>query len=241
MFFDLVVQIHNMQNVHQLTFVFMETFYLYIKDRIRIYFNTIVLQNVFCKTYFILVFDIHEFLLCFLIICINFQFGKLFKVCNPFISDMIGDPVCQKRVCMKQETSLCNTVCLIVEFLRIHFVEISQFLFLQDICMESCNTVHRVTACDCQMGHLNLSIIDDRHLADFFLISRIFCRDFSNKSAVDFFNNLIYTRKQFGKQFNRPFFQSFCHNCMVCICTGMGSDFPCFFPCHVFLIQKNTH
>src|SRR5699024_12739808 len=38
-----------------------------------------------------------------------------------------------------------------------------------------------------------------------------------NKSPVDLFNDLVNTRKQFREQLNRPFFQSFCHNGMVCI------------------------
>ena len=74
MLFDLVIQIHYMQNVHQLTFVLMQTFYLYIKDRARIYFDTIVLLDVFCQTQFVLIFNLHEFLLCFQIIYIYSKF-----------------------------------------------------------------------------------------------------------------------------------------------------------------------
>ena len=32
MLFDLVIQIHYMQDIKQLTFVFVQTFYLYIED-----------------------------------------------------------------------------------------------------------------------------------------------------------------------------------------------------------------
>ena len=108
---------------------------------------------------------------------------------------MIGDPVSQQRVRMHQETSLCNTVCLVIEFLRIHLVEIFQLLFFQDLGMQSCNTVYRITAGDCQVGHLHLSVIDDSHLPDLFLISRIFVLDLQDKSAVDLFDDLVYTRK----------------------------------------------
>ena len=74
MLFDLVVQIHHMQNVHQLTFVLMQTFYLYIKDGTRIYFNAVVFLDVFCQTQLVLIFDLHEFLLCFWIIYIDSKF-----------------------------------------------------------------------------------------------------------------------------------------------------------------------
>ena len=124
MIFDLIVQIHNVQDVQQLTFVLMKSLNLYIEDRTRIYIDTVVLSDVFCQTQFVLVFDVHELLLCFFIIHINFQFGDLSQICNPFITDMLGYQVCQQRVCMKQETSLCDTVCLVVEFLRHHLIEV---------------------------------------------------------------------------------------------------------------------
>ena len=124
MFFNLIVQVHNVKDVHKLAFVLMKSLNLYVKDGVRIYFDSVVLQNVLSKTYFVTVFDVHEFLLCLLVICINFQFCKFWKVGNPAITNMLCNPVCQKWVSVKQETSLGNTVGLIVEFFRIHFIEI---------------------------------------------------------------------------------------------------------------------
>ena len=89
-----------MQNVEQLTFVFMQTFYLHIKDRTWIYFDTIMLFDIFCKTQFILVFDIYELLLCFLISCINRQLFNMGKICDPVISDMLTYPVCKQWITM---------------------------------------------------------------------------------------------------------------------------------------------
>ena len=39
--------------------------------------------------------------------------------------------------------------------------------------MKLCNTVDRIAAYDSQTSHMNLSVIDDCHLADFFLITRV--------------------------------------------------------------------
>ena len=61
MLFDLIIQIHYMQDIQQLTFVFVQTFYLYIEDRSWIYFYTVVLFDVSCKTLFVLELDRHEF------------------------------------------------------------------------------------------------------------------------------------------------------------------------------------
>ena len=42
---------------------------------------------------------------------------------------------------MKEEPSLGNTVCFIIEFIGHHFIEILQLLFLQDFRMKPCNAV----------------------------------------------------------------------------------------------------
>ena len=57
-----------MKDVHQLPLILMETFYLYIEDGIWIYIDAVVLLDVFGQAYLVLVLDLLEFLLCFLII-----------------------------------------------------------------------------------------------------------------------------------------------------------------------------
>ena len=241
MFLNLVIQIDYMQDVQKLTFVLMKSLNLYIEDRTWIYLYSVVLQDIFCQTNFVLVFDVHEFLLCFFIININFQFADLRQICDPFRSDMICYPVCKKLVSVKQETSLCDTVCLVVEFLRHHFIEIFQFLFLKDFCMKFCNTVYRVTCNDCKMSHFYLSIIEDCHLLDLVIISRIFSLNVKNETAIDLFDDLVYTWKQSGEQLNRPFLKSLCHDCMVCVSNTFSCYRPCIIPSKSFFVHKDTH
>ena len=63
----------------------------------------------------------------------------------------------------------------------------------QDLRMQSCHTVDRITCRDSQMGHLHLPVINDRHLADLLLVARIFALDLDNESAVDLLHNLVDT------------------------------------------------
>ena len=58
MLFNLIVQIHHMQNVQKLALVLMETFYLHIKNGTGIYLNAVMLADILCQTQFILVFNI---------------------------------------------------------------------------------------------------------------------------------------------------------------------------------------
>ena len=59
--------------------------------------------------------------------------------------------------------------------------------------VQSRNTVHGIACRDRQMSHLHLSIINDRHLADLLLITRIFALDLDDESAVDLLHDLVDT------------------------------------------------
>ena len=109
---------------------------------------------------------------------------------------------------MSKETSLCDTVCFVVELLRHHLIEILQLLILEDLGMKACNTVYRVACNDRKVSHLNLSVIDDCHLFDFLIVSRISVLYFNDETTVDLFDDLVYTRKQSGEQLDRPFLKS---------------------------------
>ena len=158
MFFDLVVQIHNMQNIKKLTFVLMETFYLNVKDRARINFNSIMLFNIFCKTYFVLVFNLHKLTSGLFVVRKRSELFNLRQICDPSISDLICNPVCQKRVSVCEESSLCDAVCLVTKFFRHHLIEITELLCFQDICMQLRNAVYRKSRDNSHICHANLTV-----------------------------------------------------------------------------------
>ena len=83
-----------MQNIHQLSLVLMQTLYLYIKDRARIYIDTVVLLDISSQTQLVLILDIHELMLSLLIICINLQLFQARQVCYPLLAYMLGYPIC---------------------------------------------------------------------------------------------------------------------------------------------------
>ena len=61
--------------------------------------------------------------------------------------------------------------------------------------MKTGNTVYGITSCDCKVSHSYLSIIEDCHLADLLLISRIFVLDFNYEAAVNLFYDLVNSWK----------------------------------------------
>ena len=232
---------HHMHDVHELTFVLMQSLYLAVKDRPRIHINAVVLFDIFCKTNLVLIFDVHELLLTFLVIHIHAQLADVGEVCDPVVADLAGHPFCQQRIAVQQKTSLGDTVGLVVELLRHHLIEIFQLTFLKNFCVETGHAVDGKAAGDGKVSHAHLSVIEDRHFSDFLLISRIFCLDLHDKTTVDLFHDLVYTRKQTGEQLNRPFLQGFRHDGMVGVRAGLCGHIPGFFPGQAFLIHQDTH
>lgn len=106
---------------------------------------------------------------------------------------------------MHQESSLCDSVCLVIKFLRHHFVEVSKLLIFQDLCMQSCHTIDRKTGNNGKMSHSHLPIVEDRHLADFLLIARVSFSYLNKEAAVDLLDDLVNTGKQSGEKVDGPF------------------------------------
>ena len=232
---------HNVHDVHELTFVLMKSLYLTVKDGTRVHIDAVVFFDIFCKANLVLIFDVHKLLLTLLIVHINAQFADMGEICDPVVADLVGYPGSQQRVSVKQESSLSDTVGLVVELLRHHLIEIFQFAFLEDIGMQACHAVDGKASGDGKMSHAHLSVIEDCHLAYLFLVARIFGLNLHNETAVNLLHDLIYTRKQSGEQLDRPFLKSLCHDGVVGVRTGLCGHIPRLFPCEVLLIHENTH
>ena len=82
------------------------------------------------KTNLILVLDIHELLLRLQIIRIYGQLLHMRQIHNPVVSDLIRYPCGEQRIAVQKETSLRNSVRLIIELLRPELIEILQLLML---------------------------------------------------------------------------------------------------------------
>ena len=113
-----------MEDVHQLALIFVKPLDLHVENGARVHVNTVVLFDVPGEAQLVLVLDVHELKLALLILCKELQLLDMGKVGNPFITYLGSDPVRQKGVAVKQEPSLGYAVCLVVELLRHHLIEV---------------------------------------------------------------------------------------------------------------------
>ena len=127
---ELIVDVHDVQDIQQLTFILMQALDLHIENGPGVHGNTVVLLNVFGKAHLVTVLDLHELTLCFYVVRVHLELGKVRKIRDPVISDMIGNPAGKKRIRVQKEASLRNAVGLVIELLREHFVEVVQLLVL---------------------------------------------------------------------------------------------------------------
>ena len=94
---------------------------------------------------------------------------------------------------MHQETSLGNSIGLIIELLRHQLIEIFQLLILQNLRMQPCHTIDRISRHNRKMRHLHLTVPQDRHLLDLILIPGIGLADLLHESPVNLLNDLVNT------------------------------------------------
>ena len=173
-----------MQDVEELSLVLVETFYLHVENGARVNIDPVVLFDIFRKADFVLVFDLHELASRRLVLYVRFQLRDLGQVRDPAVADLICDPVCEKRVAVCKETSLGDSVCLVVELLRHHLIEVSELLRLQDVRVEPCHAVYGEACDDRHIRHAHLAVHKDRHLLHLVLIARIHLADFDEEPAV---------------------------------------------------------
>ena len=185
-----------------------------------------MLKDISRKSLLVLELDIHELFLSLLIVRKVFQLGHLRKIDDPLVSDLLGDPFRQKRICMHKESSLSNTVGLVIELLGHHLIEILEFSLLKDLGMELGNTVYGMAAHDRKMSHLDLIVIENGHASYLGLnvdsrLVGVLTHDLIDKPSVYLINYLIDSRKKSLEQVNRPFLQRFRHYRMVCIAASL--------------------
>ena len=234
-----------MQDVEELSLVLMQSFDLYVENRAGIHFHAVVLEDVLGQTDFVLVLDVHELLLGLRVVHIDLKFLHVGQVGDPLVTDLIGHPLGEIRVRVKEESSLRDAVRLVVELLGEHLIEVPEFLGHQDRCVELCHAVDGEARHDREVRHTDLSVVDDAHLVD--LVADIHTGvviaavDLRFEPAVDLLHDGVDPGKESLEQLNGPFLERFRHDGVVRICAGLSDDFPCFRPCQRVLVHEDAH
>ena len=145
---QLVVQVHHFIHIKQLPLICMDSLHLDVEYRIRIYIDTVLLLDVCSQPALVFIFDLLHLLQEVFIIPVFQQFFQLVSVSLPFLADVIRDQLSQLRISFDKESSVADTVGLVVELFRSQLIEFLEYIFLQDIAVDSCNTIYRMASDD---------------------------------------------------------------------------------------------
>ena len=139
---DLKILVDDIKSIHLLSLVLVKSLYLNIKDRFRVNLYTFMLLKVSCKFFFLAHLKSLELIKNFLVIDVVKELFKLISILLESITDCLRKEISKWMVAGKEPSTEGDSVCLIVEFLRIELVEIVKFALLEDICVDSCNTIY---------------------------------------------------------------------------------------------------
>jgi len=227
---DIHVFVNSVQGVHLLAFVLMKTFYLYIDDGIFIQRDILCLIQELFEIQFAVVFDLLKFCKNLLVVFVFKQFFQLVGIFFESRSDQALNILCQFTVAVQQPAAESDSVCLVVEFLRINIIERFQLGVFQDLGVQCCNAVNRKSVVDIHVCHVDaLILVDDRYFLIFVFLLCLCVQLVDNRHQVR--NNLL-------EVIDRPFFQCLCQNGVVGVSTGLAYNIDGFLHGKASLLQQ---
>ena len=237
-----MILIHDVENIHQLPLVGMNTLHLNIKDGIRVKFDKIMFQNILCQSFLAQMFDFAQLREERLVVYIVVQKVQLFRIAVPAAAaQRLIDEAGQFRIRAHQPAAMRDAVGLVVEHLRIVFVEIMQRRCLQNIGMNLGHAVDAVTADNGQACHMHHAIFEDGHGLYLGIVVRIAVAHIFEMTAVDFLDNHVDARQKFLEHIHRPGFECLRHDGMVGVGDGILGDSPSFAPFQTVFINQDAH
>ena len=117
---------------------------------------------------------------------------------------------------MEKPSSECDTICLVVELLRINLVEVVQLRILEDLCVKVCNTVYTVAIVYINVCHVHsLILVDDIYALILVSVTNLLIQFLDDRNKL--WNNLLKVSK-------RPLLKSLCKDSMVGVCAHLCHD-----------------
>ena len=209
---DLQILVNDIQGVQLLTFVFVKTLALNIKNRIYINFYSLGGEKISGKLPLILLFNRKKRFQRLFILCIAKKPGKLCRILMPSGTDPAVQVFTETMVAVHEPAAEGDTVGLVVEFLRIDLIELVQFILFQYLRVQIGYAVDAVAVMNIHVGHMHqIFVINNsyRRIAVFLLHHSIQLPDNGHKLG----NHL-------PEIIHGPFFQRLRQNGMIGISAG---------------------
>ncbi|MNU86913.1 hypothetical protein D3C71_766870 [compost metagenome] len=112
-----------MKHIKKLSLVPVQTFDLNVKDRVRIDADSILLLDIRSQLQLVLLLNVINMVLEPFVLTKLKEIDQLARLRNPSAANRFGDQSSKSRIGMHQPAAMRNSVRLVVEALRIQFIE----------------------------------------------------------------------------------------------------------------------
>ena len=241
---QLDVQVNGMQDVQELTLVFVDTLDLHVEERVHVDIHALRCLEVLGEAFLVLLLDSHEFLLELGVLRKLFELLEFIEILDPAFADLGGDEFRHSRVCLADPATRRHAVRLVVELFGPQFVEVLEERRLQEVGVERGHAVHGERTHDGEVGHadhLAAAFLDEAHAGEAVVVAGPLHADHAEEASVDFVNDLEVTRQELFEEADRPLLEGFRHQGVVRVGERLGDNFPGFVPFQVLDVEEDAH
>ena len=236
-----VIEHQNMQRVQQLTLILMKALGLNIEHEIRIDRHILTVQQHLGKPFLVLMLHSRKLLAEGGIIRKRLQFAEPLRLPNPAVSDRLVNQVCQARIAVHQPAAVRNAVGNGRKLFRHYQRVIMEGFLLEDLAVQLADAVHGIAHGNQHIGHMHIVIAHHRHVGNAVPVAGEAVPQAFAQPPVDLLNNLIDSGQKAFYHANRPFFQRFRHDRVICIRNRVLGNAAGFIPAQSFLIHQQAH
>ena len=142
----------------------MKSFYLNVKDRVSVENNAVLILYILCKTLLVVKLDLCKSVKNVLVVLEYSKLRKLSGILEEAVAYLLAKKICQTLVRLIKPSSVCDTVCNVLELCWCVKVLVLECFFFDDLRVYLCNAVYAVASVYAKCSHFHLVVLNDRHM-----------------------------------------------------------------------------
>ena len=142
----------------------MKSFYLNVKDRVSVENNAILILYILCKTLLVVKLDLCKSVKNVLVVLEYSKLRKLSGILEEAVAYLLAKKICQTLVRLIKPSSVCDTVCNVLELCWCVKILVLECFLLDDLRVYLCNAVYAVASVYTKCSHFHLVVLNDRHM-----------------------------------------------------------------------------
>ena len=142
----------------------MKSFYLNVKDRVSVENNAVLILYILCKTLLVVKLDLCKSVKNVLVVLEYSKLRKLSSILEEAVAYLLAKKICQTLVRLIKPSSVCDTVCNVLELCWCVKILVLECFLLDDLRVYLCNAVYAVASVYAKCSHFHLVVLNDRHM-----------------------------------------------------------------------------